>query len=95
MLPLPEHLKLLSWDLYLLGSLVDMFVHAIFDVALDVQVALSLLVQAGIGFIPTNGRSLVTRESAHTELEAVDRNDSVGTRPSQLQQGTHGVPIMS
>ena len=33
---LPEHLKLLSWDLYLLGSLVDMFVHAIFDVALDV-----------------------------------------------------------
>ena len=48
---LPEHLKLLSWDLYLLGSLVDMFVHAIFDVALDVQVALGLLVQAGIGFM--------------------------------------------
>ena len=33
---LPKHLKLLSWDLYLLGSPVDMFVHAIFDVALDV-----------------------------------------------------------
>ena len=31
-----EYLKLLSWDLYLLGSRVDMFVHAIFDVALDI-----------------------------------------------------------
>ena len=48
---LPKHLKLLSWGLYLLGSLVDMFVHAIFDVAFDVQVALGLLVQAGIGFM--------------------------------------------
>ena len=48
---LPEHLKLLSLDLYLLGSLVDTVVHAIFDVALDVQVALGLLVQAGIGFM--------------------------------------------
>ena len=28
-----------------------MFVHAIFDVALDVQVALGLLVQAGVGFM--------------------------------------------
>ena len=28
-----------------------MFVHAIFNVVLDVQVALGLLVQAGIGFI--------------------------------------------
>ena len=33
---LHEHLKLLSWDLYLLGSLADMFVHAIFEVAFDV-----------------------------------------------------------
>ena len=48
---LPQQLKLLSWDWYLLGSLVDMFVHAIFDVALDVQVALGLPVQAGIGFM--------------------------------------------
>ena len=33
---LPTHLKLLSWVLYLLGTLVGTCVHAIFDVALDV-----------------------------------------------------------
>ena len=48
---LPEHLKLLSWDLYLLGSRVDMFVRAILDVAFDVYLARGVLVQAGVGFM--------------------------------------------
>ena len=42
---LPEHFKLLSSDLYQLGLLCGMFSHAIFGVALDVEVALGLLVQ--------------------------------------------------
>ena len=48
---LPGHMKLLSWDLYLLGSLVNMFVHAIFDVASNAQIAVGMLVQVGIGFM--------------------------------------------
>ena len=46
-----EHFKLFAWDFCVIGTLVDMLICAIFDVALDIEVALDILIGAGIGLM--------------------------------------------